>query len=260
MADRTTALKLEGVHVNLGAQAILHGVDLTVEHGEVFAVLGPNGAGKSTLLKTAAGLLPCEAGIVELDGRPLAALKREDRARALAYVPQRSALESPLSVRRVVALGRYAFIGGLGGLSAKDRRKIDDAMETADVQHLAARPFTQLSYGERRRVLIARALATGSRLIVLDEPSAALDVSHALDLFSLLRDLAEEGYALLVVLHDLGDVLAHADRALLLDEGRVVTSGPVAEVLSPERVRDVYGVEMIEGGAVGFRRVVGDGR
>jgi len=252
MADRAPALSLARVSARLGGRAVLDGIDVEVEHGEVFAVLGPNGAGKSTLLRAAAGLLRVE-GEVRLDGHPLHALDRAERARRLAYVPQQSALESPLSVRRVVAQGRYAFGRGLGGLSREDARRVDEALEIADVTELARRRFTELSHGERRRVLLARAIATSARLILLDEPTAALDVAHTLAFFTLLQRLASEGYALFVVLHDLAHVLDHADRALLLRRGAPVASGTVDEVVTPARVREVYGVEMVAGGSIGYR-------
>jgi len=252
MAEATPALSIAGLTVHLGGRRVLRAVDVEVAHGEVFAVLGPNGAGKSTLLRAAAGLLRGE-GVVRLDGVPLRDLERAERARRLAYVPQQSALQSPLSVRRVVAQGRYAFGRGLGGLSTEDTRRVDEAMEIADVGELARRPFTELSHGERRRVLLARAIATSARLILLDEPTAALDVAHTLAFFSLLRHLSSEGYGLLVVLHDLAHALEHADRALLLQRGEAVATGAVDAVVTPERVREVYGVEMVPGGSIGYR-------
>jgi iron complex transport system ATP-binding protein len=154
-----------------------------------------------------------------------------------------------------VAQGRYAFGRGLGALSRDDEAHVEDAMRITDVTDLARRRFTELSHGERRRVLLARAIATSARLILLDEPTAGLDIAHTLSLFTLLRRLSSEGFAIFVVLHDLAHVLAHADRALLLSRGETVAVGPVDEVVTGERVREVYGVEMVPGAALGYRLV-----
>jgi len=190
---------------------------------------------------------------VELDGEPLDGLSPRERAKRLAYVPQRTALGSSLHVQTVVAHGRYAHTGGLGRPGAADLRAVADAMEKTDVSGIAGRSFDRLSAGERRRVLLARALATQARVILLDEPTAALDVRHALELHALLEVLASEGYCIVVVLHALDAARRFTDRAALLDAGRVVATGPCEEVIDVERVRDVYGVELLEDAGIGFR-------
>lgn len=239
--------------VERGDRRVLAGVTFTAADGEISCILGPNGAGKSTLLLALAGLVPIASGRVELDGGALDELAPRERAKRLAYVPQRTALSSSLHVQTVVAHGRYAHTGGLGRPGPSDLRAIADAMEKTDVSAIAGRSFDRLSAGERRRVLLARALATQARVILLDEPTADLDVRHALELHALLGVLAGEGYCVVVVLHALDTARRLTDRATLLDAGRVVATGPSEEVIDAERVRDVYGVELLEDAALGFR-------
>jgi iron complex transport system ATP-binding protein len=244
-------VRARALEVLRGPRRVLADVDLNAPAGSITCVIGPNGAGKSTLLYAIAGLLPYR-GRIDLGGRDLRAFDPRERARALAYVPQRSLLEAPLAVETVIFQGRFAHTGALAGPSADDRRAVHAAMERTDVLSLAQRRFDRLSTGERRRVLIARALASEARTILLDEPTAALDVRHALELFVLLRALADEGFCIVVVLHALDDVRRHGDRALLLSEGTVVAEGAVRDVVDAERVRSVYGVTLIENSALAF--------
>jgi iron complex transport system ATP-binding protein len=248
----TEGIVVRRLDVSRGARRVLRGVEAEVPPGAITGVLGPNGAGKSTLLMAVAGLLPFE-GAIELDGRDLRGFKAFDRARRLAYVPQRSGLSAPFPVASVVGQGRFPHHGPLASPRRIDREAVERAMARADVTAIADRPFDALSGGEQRRVLIARALATEARTIVLDEPTASLDVGHALALHALLRELADEGYAIAVVLHHLDDARERTDRAVLLDAGRVAAAGPSREVVAAERVRAVYGVELVEGGGLGFR-------
>ena len=241
-------LAISGLTVERGGRAILEGIDLVAPAASITVLLGPNGAGKSTLLKTALGFLPYR-GRVELLGQETRTLAPRARARLCSYVPQHSALEAPLPVREVVEQGRFPH--GDGGPFASRTRAdvvaVDTAMEKTDVAALADRAFTTLSYGERRRVLLARALATQAPLLLLDEPTAALDVGHALALFAALKAVARAGAAVVVVLHQLQEAAAIAEHALLLSAGRLVLAGPASEVIAPGPVRSVYGVEMIPG-------------
>jgi iron complex transport system ATP-binding protein len=241
----------KGVRVRLGQHVVLHGVDLEAPHGEIIAILGPNGAGKSTLLRAACGLVPCE-GSVQLDGLDVATMPARERAQRIAFVPQHSALRSALPVRDVVLQGRFAHRGPLATTRQADRAAVESALDKTDTARFAQRAFTQLSFGEQRRVLLARGLASGAHTLCLDEPTAALDVGHALRLHALLRELAQSGYAVALVLHSLEDALQHTDRALLLDRGRVVCAGSARDVIAEEHVRKVYGVEMRRGKALGF--------
>ncbi len=235
---------------------VVRGVDLTAARGTITALLGPNGSGKSTLLKAIVGLVESQ-GRVSLDGEDLRGLSPRERAQRLAYVPQRSLLSAPLLVHAVVSQGRFPHRRGLADLGAEDRRIVDRALQDADIAHLACRPFTELSGGEQQRVLLARALATGADVLLMDEPTSAQDVRHALELHEILGRLRERGAAILVCLHDLSEVLAIADQAVLLECGSVHASGPAAEIVQDRHITPVYGVELIQGGGLGFRLTAG---
>ncbi|MGB3050499.1 MAG: ABC transporter ATP-binding protein [Polyangiales bacterium] len=244
-------IRARGLSVTLGGRTVLRDVELEAHPGEVLALLGPNGAGKSTLLKALAGLLPYE-GSVEIAETDVAALSPRNRARRISYVPQRSLLRSALSVEEVVALGRYVHGGSFGGTSKSDQAAIDHALMTAHADALRDRIFTQLSVGEQQRVLLARALASDAPILLLDEPTAALDVGEAMAVLRLIRTLAARKHTLVVVLHDLADALSTTDRALLLKDGCVVEQGDTREVISAEPIRAVYGVKLIENARIGF--------
>lgn len=250
-ADGDLELRAESLNVTLGGRVVLHDVSLEAKPGEVLALLGPNGAGKSTLLKALAGLLPYQ-GRVEIAGVDLASVSPRVRAKRVSYVPQRSLLRSALSVEEVVALGRYVHGGSFGGMSSNDRSAIDHALATAHADVLRDRIFTQLSVGEQQRVLLARALASDAPILLLDEPTAALDVGEGMAVLRLIRTLAEHKHTLIVVLHDLADARSTTDRALLLKDGRVVEQGSTQDVVSPGPIRDVYGVRLIENARIGF--------
>ncbi len=241
------ALVATDVRVRRGRTLVLRDVSLRCRAGELLAVLGPNGAGKSTLVRALAGLLPY-GGSVEVAGTEVSTLSPRERARRIAFVPQRSGLRSALRVEEVVAQGRYAHGPGVGD----SRDPIGAALETVGLQSFARRSFTTLSVGEQQRVLLARALAGESELLILDEPTAPLDVRHSLETFALLRGLAERGRAVLVVMHELDDARRFADRAVLLRDGALETSGPSSEVIEPGAVRKVYGVDLHEHAGLSF--------
>jgi iron complex transport system ATP-binding protein len=245
------ALEVQALSVARERREILRDLSFSSDPGTVLAVVGPNGAGKSTLLKVLAGLLPY-AGAVKLGGVDAATLGRRERARKVAYVPQHSALEAALPVRAVVAQGRFAHRELLGRPTG-DEAAVDRALTLTGAGHLADRTFHKLSYGERRLVLLARALATGAKLLLLDEPTAALDVRHALDLLSVLRRLADDGACVVVVLHQLQEAVTHCDRALMLAAGQMIAEGPVAEVIAAGPVRRVYGVDLVPAAHFGYR-------
>jgi iron complex transport system ATP-binding protein len=220
------------------------GVDLALEAGELLVVLGPNGSGKSTLLRLLAGLLRPDAGAALVGGEPAAGLSPRARARRLAVVPQALAALPDLPVEAFVLAGRYAHMGRWRGASVQDRAAVREALVAADVDDLAARPLADLSGGQRQRVLVARALAQAASCLLVDEPTAALDLHHQLHVFGLLARLAQAGRAVLVVTHDVNLASQHAARVALLHAGRLRAVGAPAEVLRREVLEPVYGAQL----------------
>jgi iron complex transport system ATP-binding protein len=248
----TEALVAQAVSVERSGRRLLTDFDLSAAAGSVTALVGPNGAGKTTALKALAGLLPYR-GSVRIHGQESSTLSWRERARLRAYVPQQSLLQSGIVVRQVVSQGRYAHAAGLGVSRAPDHEAVQRAMASTHVSELAERAWHELSGGEQRRVLLARALATAARLVLLDEPTAGLDVAHALRFLELLRAQAAAGMTIVVVLHDLDQARRYAQRVLLLQRGRVVAQGAAHDVIASNHLRDVYGVELVENAALGFR-------
>ncbi len=211
----------------------LEGIDAVLRAGEITAICGPNGAGKSTLLQCLAGLLLPRAGTVTLDGRPLAELAPRLRGQALGYLPQEPQIAWDVAVRRLVALGRLPFRDAGDGV-------VDAVIERLDLARFAARPVSTLSGGERARVLLARVLAGTPRWILADEPLAALDLAHQQAILRHLRDAAREGAGVVMVLHDLALARNHADRVLVLDEGRLAADAGPDTALEAGRVAQVW--------------------
>ncbi|MDB4972264.1 MAG: hypothetical protein JWN48_605 [Myxococcaceae bacterium] len=248
----TDALQVHDLTVSLDQRAVLRGLSFEVRFGELLAIVGPNGAGKSTLLRALCGVVPSRGRIL-LEGTPLGQLEQTERARRISFVPQQSQLSAALTVREVVHLGRYAHRGQPHRNAARDEQAVEQALRDTDVLSLAERAFSTLSTGEQKRVLLARALSSEARTLLLDEPTAALDIEHALRLFALLRALSRAGRAVVLVLHQLEHALAFADRALLLSAGQVLALGPSAEVLTADNVRVLHHVELVPDAAPDFR-------
>jgi iron complex transport system ATP-binding protein len=241
----TPLLEARGLAHAFGAVPVLRGVDLALAPGRLVVVAGPNGAGKTTLLRALSGVLRPDRGEVALGGRPLAALSRREIAQRLAVVPQESAMPFPFSVREMVALGRAPFLGPLGHESADDAARTDAALAALDLVPLAPRAYPTLSGGEKRRVLLARALNQGVGTWLLDEPTAHMDLGHALSCFGWLREwLAADGSrGLVLVTHDLVLAARFADELVLLERGAVAARGAPFDVLTADRIAAVYGVE-----------------
>jgi len=218
----------------------LDGVSFQVPPGTFFAVLGPNGSGKSTLTRALLGAVPVESGEALLDGRETGSWKRRELARAVGAVPQSEPLPFPMTVRELVGMGRYAHLGPLESEGPKDRAAVEAALERCDVAPLADRLVQTLSGGELQRVRIARALAQQPRALILDEPTASLDIRHEMAILELLRGSAECGITVLLVTHHLDLAARFADRILLLDRGRLVAAGAPGQVLTPKTVETVY--------------------
>jgi len=215
-------------------------VDLDVLCGELVALTGPNGSGKTTLVRAILGLVKPAHGDALVDGRSARAWDRRELARAVGVVTQREEVLFPLRVREMVMMGRYAHLGALGAEREVDRVAVHDALARCDVADLADRRVDTLSGGEWQRVRVARALAQEPRALVLDEPTASLDVRHEMEIFELVRKLATSGLAALVVTHQLNLASRYAERVLLLDQGRVAALGPPLEVLTREIVSGTF--------------------
>jgi iron complex transport system ATP-binding protein len=235
-------LRFEDVGLRLGGRAVLDGVNLEVAAGEVVALVGRNGAGKTTLLRLASRILRPERGRVLLGERPLEGLSLREISRQVAVVPQQTLVPFPFRAAEVVLMGRAPHQGFLGFESARDVTIAHQAMEQLGIEHLAERSILELSGGERQLVVVARALAQQADLLLLDEPTAFLDLQHRLVVLAAVRALADEGRAALVVSHDLGLAARLCDRMAILSEGRVAVAGPPGEVLDPERLRAVFGI------------------
>jgi len=237
------ALALEGVRATLGGREVLRGVSLELRAGEVLALVGANGAGKTTLLRAASGVLRPDAGRVLLAGRPLASTERRELARQIAVVPQDAPFAFPFRAGEVVLMGRSPHLPRLGFEGARDLAIARAALARVGIEALADRSILEISGGERQLVLLARALAQEPRVLLLDEPTAHLDLRHRLGVLELVRELAAEGRSALVVSHDLSLAAGSCDRLALLSGGRVLAVGPPAEILSSASVRETFGIE-----------------
>jgi len=226
-----------------GSQLVIDDVDLTVPRGAVAALLGANGAGKSTLLHVLAGVHAADGGSLGFDGDDLLALRRRARAQRIALVEQDAYTPGGLRVDHVVGLGRIPHQSAWGGDSTTDQAVIADALDAAGATALATRRYDELSGGERQRVNLARALAQQPALLLLDEPTNHLDIRAQLSTLALLRQLADRGLSVLAALHDLSLAAAHADHVIVLGDGRVVAAGDPVEILTPELIRAVWGVD-----------------
>lgn len=234
-------LEAREITVRYGRAApALDRVSCAVAPARLVAVAGPNGSGKTTLVRAITGLVPLESGEVLVEGRPVRRWPRSELARILGVVPQREEIAFPLLVEETVLLGRYARLGPLAAPSRADRLAVQSALERCDVAGLARRPVDSLSGGEWQRVRLARALAQEPRALVLDEPTASLDVRHEMELLELVRRLVDDGMAGLVITHQLNLAARFADRMLLLDRGRVAAEGTPTEVLTRETLGRVF--------------------
>jgi len=234
----------EGLRFGYGRDEVLRGVDFEANEGEILSIVGPNGCGKTTLIRCLLGLLAPREGRVLLDGRPLTSYGRAELARTVAYVPQNHTPSFPYSVGEMVLMGRTAHIGSLSLPSRGDHSIAEEAMKTVGIDGLAGRPYTRLSGGESRLVLLARAIAQQPRILILDEPTAHLDVKNRLLVLGRIRALTKERrITTLMSLHEPNQALALSDRVLLMRNGSVAGLGEPSEVLSEKNMRDVYGVD-----------------
>lgn len=238
-------LHIHSISVNYGEAKILKDVSLDVAPGEVVALIGPNGAGKTTLIRAISGVLPLQTGLVQTAGYDLSTVSVSQRARLIAVVPQARNLPPAYTVNQAVLMGRTPYLGWIGNPSQVDFDKTDWALESTKISHLADRRVEELSGGEQQLVLVARALAQDAKVILLDEPTAHLDLRHQSTILELVRKLSRDrGLAVLMSLHDLNLVSLFSDKVALLGEGQLRAFGTPKEVFNQNYLSDVYHVQL----------------
>ena len=242
----TIAIAVRKLTHTFGDGAVLEGIDFEVPTGRFFIIIGPNGSGKTTLLKLVSGLLTLQKGDVTILTKPLADYSARSLARQIAYVPQQVPVEFAFSVTEIVLMGRAPHLGLLGFEGQEDHELARQAMDLAGVAHLAQRRLNQLSGGEQQRVFVARAICQQPRIMLLDEPTAALDLAHQVRLMDLMERLkAKRKMTVVMVSHDLNLAAMYADQILLLDEGRMARLGAPGEVLDYALLEKVYGCPLL---------------
>lgn len=220
---------------------VLHDIDLFIGAGEMVGLLGPNGSGKSTLIKLASGVLKPKRGEIRLNGSDLGQLSRKSIAQSVAVVPQQFHIPFAFTASEVVMLGRTPFFKALAEESKVDRQIVAGALELVGITELRQRLFGELSGGERQKVILAMALAQQPKLLLLDEPTAHLDIAHQVEILELVRSLnADHGLTVMSAMHDLNLAALYFDRLILLKEGRVSADGPPAQVLTEARIKEVF--------------------
>jgi len=240
-------LHAEQLSVSLGGQQILQSLSFNLQRGEMLGLIGPNGAGKTTLLRLLAGLLKPNSGTITLDGHPYTKLSLQLRARKIAYLAQSGTAHWPMSVERIVALGRLPHLSDWQKPGDNDKQIIQRVMAQTDLRGFEQRQFNTLSGGERARVLLARALAAEPKILLADEPVAALDLAHQLQMMTLLKQFCNQGGAVVVVLHDLRLAAHYCHRLQLLTHGNELANGTPAEVLSEQHIAEAFGIRVSEG-------------
>ncbi len=235
------AIHAKDIGYAYGDLRVLKGVSFSVQQGDFFIIIGPNGSGKTTLLKCISGILKHQAGILEILGTPLQDYSRKSLARSIALVPQMAPVDFPFTVTELVLMGRSPHLGILGVEHEKDLEIANQAMDFTGVGSLAHRKVDQLSGGERQRVMIARAICQEPKIILLDEPTASLDLAHQVRVMDLMERLREERkVSILMVSHDINLAAMYGNRLMLLKEGHIVSIGPPARVLTFQTLEEAY--------------------
>ncbi|MBI4297053.1 MAG: ABC transporter ATP-binding protein [Chloroflexi bacterium] len=245
MPSESCGLRLEGVSFNYGAEPVLKDIYLRVEPGEMVACIGPNGSGKTTLLKLAAGVLRPLRGQVHLNGCDMRSLSRRHVAHQVAVMPQLFHIPFAFSVSEVVALGRTPYQRGLAGPSASDYLAVRQAMAQVGLDGLVGRSFQELSGGERQKAVLAMALAQEPQILLLDEPTAHLDIRHQVELLGMVQQLnRKQGLTVLATIHDLNLAALYFPRLVLLHGGRIQADGPPSQVLTVETISGAFGASV----------------
>ena len=234
-------IEVESLSFHYGRSAVIEDLNFSIEEGSATALLGPNGSGKSTLIKLLLGLLPPHKGVIRLEGDKIQEIPRRRLARLLAYVPQVHREAFGYSVFDVALMGRMPHSSFLARYGEKDKSIVREALEKMEIAHLSERPYTQISGGERQLTLIARALAQGAKVFIMDEPSNSLDYGNQLRLLDRIGRLANEGYTFLFSTHHPDHAMAIADRVVMLRKGRIVRDGDPEKNITPETLADLYG-------------------
>ena len=237
-----TELSLQNVSLEISGHFLVREISLTLKKGKLTAFIGRNGSGKTTALRLLAGLLAPTAGRATFNEKDLAHFRRRELAKKIAFVPQDTHIEFDFTVEEIVAMGRNPHLGRFARETAPDKLAIAEAMQRTNIEHLAQRPVTELSGGERQRVVLARSLATEAEIMLLDEPTASLDIAHALEVLEMCRDFANEGKTIGVAIHDLNAAVRFADEVVLMHEGRIFAQGATAEVLNEQTINAVFEV------------------
>ena len=235
-------LDVQDLEVTLGNQPVIRGASVNLSQGELLGLLGPNGAGKSTLLRSILQLVPSK-GSVKFEGQAINEIPLQIRSRKLAYLAQQGPVNWPLSVERLVTLGRFPHLSSWQHLSSTDQSAVERILYETDLWHLKNRTVTTLSGGERTRALLGRALAVEAPLLLADEPIAALDPAHQLQIMHLLREYSRSGHGVIVVIHDLTLAARYCHRLALMHEGTMVAVGSAQDVLTPEHLASVYKID-----------------
>ncbi len=252
--------EMEGLSVRFGTREVLAPLTLSLAAGQVYGLIGPNGSGKSTLLKILARQIVPGAGHVRFEGRALIEWSGRAFSRKVAYMPQFTPPAEAMSVRELVALGRYPWHGALGRYGADDEAAVDAAISRTGLKAYEHRMVDSLSGGERQRAWLALMLAQGTRCLLLDEPTSALDIAHQMDVLSIVRELARDGgdMTVLVVLHDINLAARTCDALVALRASKLVAHGPSREMMTPQTLKAIYGIDMgivphpVSGDPMGF--------
>ena len=241
--SRPQAISAQNLAYEIEGKTLLDGVDLEAERGQLVGLIGPNGAGKTTLLRTISGILRYRRGSVRLEGSDLMSLSPKDVAATLALVPQIAPYTYGFTSMELVLMGRYPHLGRFQIEGREDDRIARDAMRLTEIEQFADRTLDTLSGGERQRVFVARALAQQPRILLMDEPTANLDVLHQLKVLDLVRQLVVDGLTAVAAIHDLNMAARYCDKLVLLSGGRVLAEGSPSDVLTPETIESAFGVK-----------------
>lgn len=241
--NMTTSLACTNLAYAYGQQPVFTHINLNFQHGEFVGLIGPNGAGKSTLINLLMGLNKPTEGNVKLEGKPLQHYKQREIARHISLVPQDTSVHYAFTVREIVAMGRNPYLGAFQPESDKDREIIQQAMEKTDIAHMAERNVNQLSGGERQRVFIARAIAQQAPILIMDEPTASLDLCHQLDTLALLKSMTQEGHLAISAIHDVELASRFCDRIIVIAEGGVALQGAPVDVLTEETLSRYFSID-----------------